>query len=416
MSSKCKVCAGSVPNDQAHYGAIVCNSCRLFFRRFAHQKPACNSGFKSCSVMGQARTKCKSCRLQKCFEVGMDSQLVNKTKKAIAAYFAQEEAIAQPLGNDQPNPVNDSDPVVQFILEASVETSQEFGNYSESEEAIAQPLSNDIDHPNPVNDSDPVVQFILEASVETSNEFGNYSESEGSEESSKTINSDGIEEICSNINQELTSVEFPSDNLFSFNKFTISDLQYFQYSMGHARSFILGSMFILGNDPSSMNLLKDYVQEYSDTATKPANHVTPISKLLDMNNLVIPLFCKYVQDITHITDPKVVQNIAQIFKEETDVYNLFQSMFCDHKTPRENMAEFGITDEHLACVPIPFQNLLDFKHANAFTTASEFQSPWAASEDLENFFVATAQKFSFVSDPVSAAIFFQLLLLTSNTR
>jgi len=89
---KCNVCTTKVPNDHTHYGAVVCHSCRLFFRRASSLPFACKGRRKACPVTFETRTKCKYCRLQKCFAVGMKSDLVDKTKRAIAAYHTSQNA------------------------------------------------------------------------------------------------------------------------------------------------------------------------------------------------------------------------------------------------------------------------------------------------------------------------------------
>ena len=57
-----------------HYGANTCEGCKSFFKRTVqkdlHEKYKC-SGKDDCPVDRKSRAKCPSCRLNKCFAVGM---------------------------------------------------------------------------------------------------------------------------------------------------------------------------------------------------------------------------------------------------------------------------------------------------------------------------------------------------------
>ena len=63
------------------------------FRRSVSQnlKRICKTGLLKCSIEANARVGCKLCRFNKCIEVGMKPEQVDKTKKAIIAYFAEQE-------------------------------------------------------------------------------------------------------------------------------------------------------------------------------------------------------------------------------------------------------------------------------------------------------------------------------------
>ena len=71
----CQVCL-SHKSVGLHYGAVTCEACKKFFNRF-HDKQndpsnVCNRKTGDCLVTMASRTICTSCRLNKCFEVGMD--------------------------------------------------------------------------------------------------------------------------------------------------------------------------------------------------------------------------------------------------------------------------------------------------------------------------------------------------------
>ncbi|CAF1516684.1 unnamed protein product [Adineta ricciae] len=70
-SLTCIVCGSSA--NGYNFGAIVCESCKAFFRRHARKKSnsfQC-SREKNCSITIETRRDCPACRLSKCFNKGM---------------------------------------------------------------------------------------------------------------------------------------------------------------------------------------------------------------------------------------------------------------------------------------------------------------------------------------------------------
>ena len=83
LTEMCSVCS-SPAAPQMHYGAIVCFSCRAFFRRAIHRKFECvYKGAKDClwALDPRTRTWCKKCRFDKCLEAGMKTYLVDRNLK-----------------------------------------------------------------------------------------------------------------------------------------------------------------------------------------------------------------------------------------------------------------------------------------------------------------------------------------------
>lgn len=66
----CLICSDEASG--CHYGALTCGSCKVFFKRAAEgkQKYLCASR-NDCTIDKLRRKNCPSCRLKKCFEVGM---------------------------------------------------------------------------------------------------------------------------------------------------------------------------------------------------------------------------------------------------------------------------------------------------------------------------------------------------------
>ena len=71
---KCEVCGDNSNNTGYHYGVMVCESCKIFFKRsITHGTPyRCNYS-NNCTIDRRAgeRKLCRACRLKKCREKGM---------------------------------------------------------------------------------------------------------------------------------------------------------------------------------------------------------------------------------------------------------------------------------------------------------------------------------------------------------
>ena len=73
---ECQVC-GDVANDHQHYGGIACYSCKAFFRRkVSTQKSMKCPKSGNCEITKESRKSCKLCRLQKCYQIGMQAEWV----------------------------------------------------------------------------------------------------------------------------------------------------------------------------------------------------------------------------------------------------------------------------------------------------------------------------------------------------
>ena len=83
LREACQVC-GDAAATHSHYGAIICFSCRAFFRRAVVERRHYNCvrwAQGACTVDAVTRTNCKKCRLAKCLRVGMKPQLVDAVKQ-----------------------------------------------------------------------------------------------------------------------------------------------------------------------------------------------------------------------------------------------------------------------------------------------------------------------------------------------
>ena len=82
----CGVC-GQPALKHSHYGAVVCDSCRVFFRRAVKNKKkwTCRTGNKDCIIAKEIQTHCKLCRYIKCLRYGMEPDLVDKDRDSVLA-------------------------------------------------------------------------------------------------------------------------------------------------------------------------------------------------------------------------------------------------------------------------------------------------------------------------------------------
>nr|CAD2178142.1 unnamed protein product [Meloidogyne enterolobii] len=110
---KCKVC-GSKENVCFHYGVCTCRACGAFFRRYLENEK--KSKYSKCKCLqkqlllkekkteksGTHWEKCKKCRLDKCFSVGM--------KKLDVAYVRQD--ICREAMEEQRNEINLPNPPI----------------------------------------------------------------------------------------------------------------------------------------------------------------------------------------------------------------------------------------------------------------------------------------------------------------
>ncbi|XP_063394609.1 nuclear hormone receptor FTZ-F1-like [Cydia fagiglandana] len=61
-----------------HYGIFTCESCKSFFKRSVMQQKIykCIRATDKCRINVNTRTRCPSCRFEKCKRIGMMTELV----------------------------------------------------------------------------------------------------------------------------------------------------------------------------------------------------------------------------------------------------------------------------------------------------------------------------------------------------
>ncbi|XP_054155034.1 nuclear hormone receptor family member nhr-8-like [Oppia nitens] len=89
-SKVCLVCGDKA--DGYNFCALTCQSCKAFFRRHALKqgKHKCKTNNK-CAINSVTRKYCKSCRLKKCFSVGMNKDwILNDEEKELRRHKIEE--------------------------------------------------------------------------------------------------------------------------------------------------------------------------------------------------------------------------------------------------------------------------------------------------------------------------------------
>ncbi|CAF1394814.1 unnamed protein product [Rotaria sordida] len=110
VASKCKVCGASA--RYSYYGAIVCHSCKMFFKRNAQDRQAtlkCHFN-NDCDININTRHTCASCRLAKCFINGMCIELIRSHRPEKSDKNEKTKLTTDPIPtmlvttNDKQNP------------------------------------------------------------------------------------------------------------------------------------------------------------------------------------------------------------------------------------------------------------------------------------------------------------------------
>ncbi|CAF1312769.1 unnamed protein product [Adineta ricciae] len=78
--SQCKICGTSA--SYSYYGAMACESCKMFFKRNAdNKKKTFRCDFDGhCEINVYNRHICSACRLVKCFTVGMSTEMFRSSR------------------------------------------------------------------------------------------------------------------------------------------------------------------------------------------------------------------------------------------------------------------------------------------------------------------------------------------------
>ncbi|CCD83547.1 Nuclear Hormone Receptor family [Caenorhabditis elegans] len=97
----CLVC-GRVANTGHHYGVTACLGCKTFFRRVVLQKNSPKCKYKNhCRLEKSVNAKrlCRSCRYQKCLEVGMTEDALHPCRDVIGRRVRNNSSDSSPISS-----------------------------------------------------------------------------------------------------------------------------------------------------------------------------------------------------------------------------------------------------------------------------------------------------------------------------
>ena len=76
---ECPIC-GEITINHSHYGGVVCDSCKAFFRRTvvnpSKKSERCRLGNGKCSLRKERRNNCPFCRFKLCLQTGMKPDMI----------------------------------------------------------------------------------------------------------------------------------------------------------------------------------------------------------------------------------------------------------------------------------------------------------------------------------------------------
>ena len=322
----------------------------IFYRRSVSQnlKWTCKSGFLNCKISINARLYCKTCRFAKCIEIGMKPELVDKTKKAIAAYFAEQEKNSKKTEELVTSTVTLNDNItIEKVFEVKlIPESQDF----------TQPLFFD---------------------PKTSKKFG-------SDEANMFQQDPKMFQITRN------------------DQLNPEDIHFFSGLVTSWRKLLLKTYL----DGMSHNTVHEELERYHSQSldARTLTFDTALDcTLVDIS--VDNIFNACLTDLPGL-NPTMQAKLRTLHQ----CFGVFFSSANEGLTCRQFLAIYGYNVESYpfsAVVPVYMQDaeMVDYLKSDMF------KSPWAESLEVEEFFMKICNTLkSFLSDPVLNLCFFNLLL------
>ncbi|XP_023348803.1 uncharacterized protein LOC111717542 [Eurytemora carolleeae] len=355
MPYVCLVCGNETVKLLYHYGSDgnICNSCRIFFRRSVSQnlKRICKTELFNCPIATNARVGCKLCRFNKCIQVGMKPEQVDKTKKAIIAYFAEEEknsgkneALTSPTDSPFVNIEEEKVIDVDFMIDNQVITQPLFVDPKRNQSAIVEGGGLLIKNPKLFHMS-----------------------------------------INNQLNPE--DVQIFSGVVTSWRKLLLKI-----YEDGMSYNFV----------QQEMDKIHDQTLDVQSLTYDPALDCTLVDLAVDN------ILSAVVKDIFDL-DPSVQTNFKTLYQ----CYYIFYSSAKEGTTMRQSLATFGFNVESYPFSAIMPVHIHDMKIVD-FMKSDMFKSPWAESLEVEEFFVKTCQTLkTFLADPVINLLYQNLVFFNS---
>ena len=103
---ECPIC-GEMTINHSHYGGVVCDSCKAFFRRTvvnpSKKSERCRLGNGKCSLRKERRNNCPFCRFKLCLQTGMKPNMIkikiHPSKTSIRTEIKREGSVS-PLNTE----------------------------------------------------------------------------------------------------------------------------------------------------------------------------------------------------------------------------------------------------------------------------------------------------------------------------
>ena len=322
------------------------------FRRSVSQnlRRICPTGLFNCPIATNARVGCKLCRFNKCIQVGMKPELVDKTKKAIIAYFAEQE------------------------------------KNSGKNEALASPTDSPFDNIE--------VEIVIDADLIIDKQITQPMFVDPKRNQSAIAEGAGL------------LIKNPKLFHMSINdQLDPEDVQFFSGVVTSWRKLLLK----IYEDGLSYNSVHEEIDKFYDQTIDaqpltydPALDCTLIELAVDN------ILSASVKDIFDL-DPSVQINFKTLYQ----CYYIFDSSAKEGTTIRQSLATFGFNVESYPFSAIMPVHMQDMKVVD-FMKSDMFKSPWAESLEVEEFFIKTCQTLkTFLADPVIDLLFLNLVLFNS---
>lgn len=166
----CVICTGKASGS--HYGAITCEACKGFFRRYLQKKEKyiCSKG-GTCEIINRNRGNCSGCRLKKCLDLGMSKE---KSKMGRYTLTKRTEAIMKMnrlQGKADTNDLVTGENVIFPGREGDSKERESSTDYDPDSEIIGRKISQDFKN---LNMSNGFNQGLVAELVQAMNEIMPY--------------------------------------------------------------------------------------------------------------------------------------------------------------------------------------------------------------------------------------------------
>lgn len=114
-TGRCMVCDDL--DGSRHYGSICCSGCKGFFRRsIRHNRSYICPYNNQCVIRKEYRNSCRSCRLQKCLDVGLNPMLVHGDR----GFVRKDSEASSPSSSELPDTPGEQRPSTSNSMQLEI--------------------------------------------------------------------------------------------------------------------------------------------------------------------------------------------------------------------------------------------------------------------------------------------------------